>query len=49
MFILSSKSFWLSIVSQEHVLFNCSIKENITYGLEGKASYPNIENAAVSV
>ncbi|KAI5660035.1 hypothetical protein M9H77_28828 [Catharanthus roseus] len=36
----------ISIVSQEPVLFNCSIEENIAYGLEGKASYTDIENAA---
>ncbi|KAJ6435145.1 hypothetical protein OIU84_000380 [Salix udensis] len=36
----------ISIVSQEPVLFNCSIKENIAYGCEGKASSVDIENAA---
>lgn len=36
----------ISIVSQEPVLFNCSIKENIAYGLSGKASTTDIENAA---
>ncbi|KAL3526609.1 hypothetical protein ACH5RR_011265 [Cinchona calisaya] len=36
----------ISIVSQEPVLFNCSIEENIAYGLDGKASSTDIENAA---
>ncbi|KAK4842849.1 hypothetical protein QYF36_000788 [Acer negundo] len=36
----------ISIVSQEPVLFNCSIEENIAYGCEGKASSCDIENAA---
>ncbi|KAJ6758362.1 ATP-BINDING CASSETTE SUB-FAMILY B [Salix koriyanagi] len=36
----------ISIVSQEPVLFNCSIEENIAYGCEGKASSVDIENAA---
>lgn len=36
----------ISIVSQEPVLFNCSIEENISYGLEGKVSDADIENAA---
>ncbi|TXG51624.1 hypothetical protein EZV62_024148 [Acer yangbiense] len=36
----------ISIVSQEPVLFNCSIEENIAYGCEGKASTSDIENAA---
>ncbi|XP_047971285.1 ABC transporter B family member 25 [Salvia hispanica] len=36
----------ISIVSQEPVLFNCSIEENIAYGLDGKASSADIENAA---
>ncbi|GJM96658.1 hypothetical protein PR202_ga13520 [Eleusine coracana subsp. coracana] len=36
----------VSIVSQEPVLFNCSIEENIAYGLEGKASSADVENAA---
>ncbi|XP_031092717.1 ABC transporter B family member 25-like [Ipomoea triloba] len=36
----------VSIVSQEPVLFNCSIEENIAYGLDGKASMSDIENAA---
>lgn len=38
----------VSIVSQEPVLFNCSIEENIAYGLDGSASIDAIENAAVS-
>ncbi|PKA65880.1 ABC transporter B family member 25 [Apostasia shenzhenica] len=37
---------YVSIVSQEPVLFNCSIEENIAYGLDGKASSTDIENAA---
>ncbi|KAF7067731.1 hypothetical protein CFC21_073581 [Triticum aestivum] len=36
----------VSIVSQEPTLFNCSIEENIAYGLEGKASSTDVENAA---
>lgn len=36
----------VSIVSQEPTLFNCSIEENIAYGLNGKASIAEIENAA---
>ncbi|KAL6584105.1 ABC transporter B member 25 [Orobanche minor] len=36
----------ISIVSQEPVLFNCSIEENIAYGFDGKASTTDIENAA---
>ncbi|XP_020095741.1 ABC transporter B family member 25 [Ananas comosus] len=36
----------VSIVSQEPVLFNCSIEENIAYGLDGSASIDSIENAA---
>jgi ABC-type multidrug transport system fused ATPase/permease subunit len=35
-------------VSQEPVLFNCSIEDNIAYGCEGKVSSMDIENAAVS-
>ncbi|KAJ8470078.1 hypothetical protein OPV22_024421 [Ensete ventricosum] len=36
----------VSIVSQEPVLFNCSIEENIAYGYDGKATSSEIENAA---
>ncbi|CAN1796166.1 ABC transporter B family member 25 [Linum perenne] len=36
----------ISIVSQEPVLFNCSIEENIAYGCEGNISSSEIENAA---
>ncbi|KAK6795365.1 hypothetical protein RDI58_008818 [Solanum bulbocastanum] len=36
----------VSIVSQEPVLFNCSIEENIAYGLGGKGSSEDIEKAA---
>nr|XP_016496317.1 PREDICTED: ABC transporter B family member 25-like isoform X2 [Nicotiana tabacum] len=36
----------VSIVSQEPVLFNCSIEENIAYGLGGIASTDDIEKAA---
>ncbi|KAL9691005.1 hypothetical protein QQ045_011422 [Rhodiola kirilowii] len=36
----------ISIVSQEPTLFNCSIEENIAYGVEGKASSADVENAA---
>lgn len=36
----------VSIVSQEPILFNCSIEENIAYGLTGKTSSADIENVA---
>ncbi|KAH7528890.1 hypothetical protein FEM48_Zijuj05G0125800 [Ziziphus jujuba var. spinosa] len=36
----------ISIVSQEPVLFNCSIEENIAYGFDGKISIADVENAA---
>ncbi|KAI3462870.1 hypothetical protein Pfo_019533 [Paulownia fortunei] len=36
----------ISIVSQEPVLFNCSIEENIAYGFDGKATDSDIENVA---
>ncbi|KAF3438048.1 hypothetical protein FNV43_RR20804 [Rhamnella rubrinervis] len=36
----------ISIVSQEPVLFNCSIEENIAYGFDGKVSSADVENAA---
>lgn len=36
----------VSIVSQEPTLFNCSVEENIAYGVNGKASLADIENAA---
>lgn len=36
----------ISIVSQEPVLFNCSIEENIAYGFDGKASDSDIEKVA---
>ncbi|KAE9466610.1 hypothetical protein C3L33_01458, partial [Rhododendron williamsianum] len=36
----------ISIVSQEPILFNCSIEENIAYGSDGKATTAEIENAA---
>jgi len=41
-------SFQISIVSQEPILFNCSVEENIAYGFDGEASFTDIENAAVS-
>jgi ABC-type multidrug transport system fused ATPase/permease subunit len=37
----------ISIVSQEPTLFNCSIKENIAYGFDGKIDDADLENAAV--
>ncbi|KAI3745298.1 hypothetical protein L1987_58409 [Smallanthus sonchifolius] len=37
----------VSIVSQELVLYNCSIEDNIAYGFDGKASSYDIENVAV--
>ncbi|XP_068654117.1 ABC transporter B family member 25 [Aristolochia californica] len=36
----------VSIVSQEPVLFNCSVEENIAYGFDGRADSTDIENAA---
>ncbi|CAN8233040.1 unnamed protein product [Cochlearia groenlandica] len=36
----------ISIVSQEPILFNCSIEENIAYGFDGEASVSDVENAA---
>lgn len=36
----------ISIVSQEPVLFNCSIHDNIAYGFDGEASSVDVENAA---
>ncbi|XP_065855120.1 ABC transporter B family member 27 isoform X1 [Euphorbia lathyris] len=36
----------VSIVSQEPVLFNCSIEENIAYGFNGKASFSEIETVS---
>ncbi|TYH75751.1 hypothetical protein ES332_D04G041800v1 [Gossypium tomentosum] len=36
----------VSIVSQEPVLFNCSIEENIAYGFSGKSSSSEIESVA---
>lgn len=39
----------ISIVSQEPVLFNSTVEENIAYGFDGKASSSDIERAAVSI
>nr|XP_015869875.2 ABC transporter B family member 27-like isoform X1 [Ziziphus jujuba var. spinosa] len=36
----------VSIVSQEPVLFNCTVEENIAYGLNGKTSLSEIETVA---
>ncbi|XP_059452732.1 ABC transporter B family member 27-like [Corylus avellana] len=36
----------ISIVSQEPVLFNCSVEENIAYGFNGKASFTDIETVS---
>ncbi|XVE86199.1 hypothetical protein DITRI_Ditri18aG0016600 [Diplodiscus trichospermus] len=36
----------ISIVSQEPVLFNCSVEENIAYGFNGKVSNTEIEYVA---
>ncbi|GBL74148.1 Multidrug resistance protein 1 [Araneus ventricosus] len=36
----------MALVSQEPVLFNCTIKENIIYGIEDKVSNSDIEAAA---
>ncbi|KAF8399621.1 hypothetical protein HHK36_015490 [Tetracentron sinense] len=38
--------FQISIVSQEPVLFNCSVEDNIAYGFDRKASSTDVENAA---
>lgn len=40
-------AFKVSIVSQEPVLFNCSIEDNIAYGFDGKASTSDIEKVCV--
>lgn len=37
----------ISIVSQEPVLFNCSIADNISYGVKGVVTASDIERAAV--
>lgn len=36
----------LCIVSQEPVLFDCSIRDNITYGLQKEVSFEDIKHAA---
>lgn len=36
----------IALVSQEPILFNCSIKENIIYGIEGHVEDADIERAA---
>lgn len=36
----------ISIVSQEPVLFNCSVLENIAYGSDGKATSEEVEKVA---
>lgn len=36
----------MALVSQEPILFNCSIKENIVYGIEGKVDDSEIEKVA---
>lgn len=46
-YVTNQLSLQISIVSQEPVLFNCSIEENIAYGCDGKASSADVENAAV--
>lgn len=50
-FMHSFKTNWkilqVSIVSQEPVLFNCSVADNILYGLKGRAITVDIENASV--
>lgn len=37
---------FIAVVSQEPILFNCSIKENITYGVEEDVKPLDIEKAA---
>ncbi|KAI5021646.1 hypothetical protein ZWY2020_058376 [Hordeum vulgare] len=44
----SGENSKVSIVSQEPTLFNCTIEDNIAYGLEGKASYADVQNAPMS-
>lgn len=50
-FMHSFKTNWqilqVSIVSHKPVLFNCSVVDNILYGLKGRAITVDIENAAV--
>lgn len=38
----------ISIVSQEPTLFNCTIAENISYGLNGSVTPADIERVSVS-
>lgn len=45
-FILSLMQ--ISIVSQEPTLFNCSIAENISYGLKDNVTPEDIERVSVS-
>lgn len=37
---------FIAVVSQEPVLFNCSIRENIIYGIEEKVEQNDIVKAA---
>ena len=48
-FLMFTDWFQVSIVSQEPTLFNCTIEENIAYGLEGKTNFADVESAAVSI
>lgn len=34
-------------MSQEPLLFNCSIEDNIAYGLDDKSNLVDVENASV--
>jgi ABC-type multidrug transport system fused ATPase/permease subunit len=36
----------MSLVSQEPILFDCSIWDNVAYGLEGKVTHDQIVAAA---
>jgi len=39
---------FISVVSQEPILFNCSIRDNIAYGLENEAGMDDVIEAARS-
>ena len=38
--------YQIGLVSQEPVLFDCSIKDNISYGMEGDVDFEDIVEAA---
>ncbi len=38
--------YQIGLVSQEPILFDCSIRDNIGYGVEGQVTHEQIVNAA---